>query len=74
MLIGLWLASLTIAGLALAIMIGLIIARRLTGWRRRARERERRRLIPMLLGETDPRDMAPESGGPRIWWWSSRSS
>ncbi len=62
MLITLWLVSLAIAGVALAIMIGLIVARWLTGWRRRARERERRRLIPLLLGETDPRDI-----GAGIW-------
>jgi hypothetical protein len=41
-------------------MAGLIGARLLLGWRRRAREEERQRLVPILLGE----------GGdarPRLW-------
>jgi HEAT repeat protein len=47
----LWLSSLGIAGVALLIMFGLIASRWLLGWRTDSRERERRRLIPLLLGD-----------------------
>lgn len=45
----LWLVSLLISALALAIMMGLILARWIHGRRARSREAERRRLIPLLL-------------------------
>jgi HEAT repeat protein len=46
----LWFLSLGIAGAALLIMFGLLLARLVLGWTGRAREAERRRLIPLLLG------------------------
>ncbi|HET9426811.1 MAG TPA: HEAT repeat domain-containing protein [Allosphingosinicella sp.] len=57
MLIGLWLVSLAISGAALAIMIGLILLRQLGSWRQKNREAERRRLIPLLLGDTQPAEI-----------------
>lgn len=48
-LAGLWLVSLALSGIAIAIMIGLILARAVNGRRGRRREVERKRLIPMLL-------------------------
>jgi HEAT repeat protein len=49
-LVALWLVSLVIAGAALLIMFGLILSRLVLGWTGRAREAERRRLVPLLLG------------------------
>ncbi|HEY0627094.1 MAG TPA: HEAT repeat domain-containing protein [Allosphingosinicella sp.] len=49
-LYALWLVSLIISLIALAIMVGLIIARWISQRRARAREAERRRLVPLLLG------------------------
>ncbi|MFN3946385.1 MAG: HEAT repeat domain-containing protein [Allosphingosinicella sp.] len=46
----LWFVSLSIAGAALLIMFGLLIGRLVLGITGRAREAERRRLVPLLLG------------------------
>lgn len=46
----LWLVSLVLSAVAIVIMIGLVIARAVGGRRTKAREIERRRLIPLLLG------------------------
>ena len=47
---GLWLLSLILAVLALAIMAGLLVGRAFRTWRGTRREAVRRRLIPLLLG------------------------
>ena len=47
----LWFTSLAMTGAALAIMVGLLLARWGTRWRARARAEERRRLVPLLLGD-----------------------
>ena len=52
-LTALWLVSLVLSGIALAIMIGLIVGRWIHASSSRSREAERRRLIPLLLG-TEP--------------------
>ena len=49
-LFGLWLVSLAQSGIALLIMLGLIVARKITSRRQIVRESERRRLVPLLLG------------------------
>lgn len=54
MLIGLWLVSLGISGAALAIMAGLILLRHVGSWREQRRAAERQRLIPLLLGDSEP--------------------
>ncbi len=59
MLIGLWLVSLGIAGLALAIMTALILLRQLSSWRQGSRENERRRLVPLLLGDDSDDEILP---------------
>lgn len=59
MLFSLWLISLGIAGLALLIMSGLILIRQFSGWRQENRESERRRLIPLLLGEEPDDEIQP---------------
>lgn len=60
-LFGLWLVSITISAIALLVMVGLIIARGLSGRRQRSRASERRRLVPLLLaaesGETPGQDV-----------------
>jgi HEAT repeat protein len=61
-LVGLWLVSLAICALALAIMLGLIIARRVSEFRAKSRQEERRRLVPMLLDpnpEPRPQEVKP---------------
>ncbi|TFI59258.1 HEAT repeat domain-containing protein [Sphingomonas parva] len=45
----LWTLSVATAAVALAIMIGLVIARTAVTWSRSGREAERRRLVPVLL-------------------------
>lgn len=57
----LWFLSIAIASAALLMMIGLILARLILGRTGRAREAERRRLIPLLLG--DRQDQSLGSGG-----------
>jgi HEAT repeat protein len=57
----LWFLSIGIASAALIIMIGLLLARLILGRTGRAREAERRRLIPLLLGNRH--DSALGSGG-----------
>jgi HEAT repeat protein len=49
-LAALWFISLGIAGVALLIMIGLVLARLVLSWTGRARAEEKRRLVPLLLG------------------------
>ena len=46
---GLWLVSLALSGVALLIMVALIVARGISRRRLKAREIERRRLVPLLL-------------------------
>lgn len=50
MLTGLWLVSLFISGLALTVILGLVVARRIGEARAGTRDAERRRLVPLLLG------------------------
>lgn len=58
-LFALWLLSVALAGMALAIMSCLVIARALGVVRGRSREAERRRLLPLLLAaETDAGSLA----------------
>lgn len=59
----LWWIALGIAGAALLIMIGLIVARLILGWTGRAREEERRRLIPILLGARPPTRLGRSARG-----------
>jgi HEAT repeat protein len=59
----LWWVALGIAGAALLIMIGLILARLVFGWTGRAREAERRRLIPILLGSRPPTRLGRRARG-----------
>jgi HEAT repeat protein len=54
----LWFVALGIAGAALLILLILIAARFLFGWTGRAREAERQRLIPILLGTRPPTRLA----------------
>ena len=49
-LAALWFLSLGIAGIALLIMLGLVLARLVLGWTGRARVQEKKRLVPLLLG------------------------
>ena len=60
-LYALWLTSLGMAGTALAIVAALMAARLLFGHRAEARAAERRRLVPLLLGE------AGADVKPRLW-------
>lgn len=55
-LFGLWLVSLALSGLALLIMMALIIARIISTRRQQKREIERRRLVPLLLGDEEGPD------------------
>jgi HEAT repeat protein len=49
-LAALWFLALGIAGMALLIMLALLLGRLVLGWTGRARETERKRLVPLLLG------------------------
>jgi HEAT repeat protein len=49
-LAALWFLSLGIAAVALLIMLGLLLARLVLGWTGRARDVEKKRLVPLLLG------------------------
>jgi HEAT repeat protein len=49
-LAALWYVSLGIAAVALLIMVSLLVARLVMGWTGRARDAEKKRLIPLLLG------------------------
>jgi HEAT repeat protein len=49
-LAALWYVSLGIAAVALLIMVGLLLARLVMGWTGRARDAEKKRLVPLLLG------------------------
>lgn len=49
-LAALWFLSLGIALVALLIMFSLLLARLVLGWTGRAREQEKKRLVPLLLG------------------------
>jgi HEAT repeat protein len=49
-LAAIWFLSLGIAGVALLIMLGLLLARLVLGMTGRAREQQRKRLVPLLLG------------------------
>ncbi|HEX8192105.1 MAG TPA: HEAT repeat domain-containing protein [Allosphingosinicella sp.] len=62
-LVLLWWIALAIAGAALLIMIGLILARLVLGATGRARETERRRLIPILLGSRPPTRLGRSARG-----------
>ncbi len=59
----LWWVALAIAGAALLITLGLILARLVFGWTGRAREAERRRLIPILLGSRPPTRLGRSARG-----------
>ena len=52
-LLALWYSALALTAIALLIVAALVLARLLLGWRKRAREAERKRLVPLLLGEAD---------------------
>lgn len=63
----LWAISLLLAGLALLIMTGLIIARVIAGRRQRDVQAQRGRLLPLLLGAASDEDLAELRGsGPDI--------
>jgi HEAT repeat protein len=59
----LWWGALAIAGAALLIMVGLILARLVLGWTGHARAAERRRLIPILLGSRPPTRLGRSARG-----------
>jgi len=59
----LWWIALAIAGAAILIMLGLILARLVFGATGRAREAERRRLIPILLGSRSPTRLGRSARG-----------
>lgn len=58
----LWLLSLILALLALAIMAGLLVGRTFRTWRGARREAVRRRLVPLLLGGGGDRDALASPG------------
>jgi HEAT repeat protein len=59
----LWWIALAIAGAAILIMLGLIAARLILGATGRAREAERHRLIPILLGARPPTRLGRRARG-----------
>lgn len=62
-LAALWFVSLGIAAVALAIMFSLLGARLVLGWTGRAREQEKKRLVPLLLGARSKGRLGKRSRG-----------